>query len=57
VGYNKHFRINHDKYFSNAKAHMNGIESFVKVQWVQKKLPSASERIRVEMEQGSEYFN
>ena len=28
VGYNKHFRINHDKYFSNAKAHMNGIESF-----------------------------
>lgn len=28
VGYDKHFRINHDKQFSNTKAHINGIESF-----------------------------
>ena len=28
VGYNKHFRINHDKRFSNTKTHINGIESF-----------------------------
>ncbi len=28
LGYNKHFRINHDKHFSANKAHINGIESF-----------------------------
>ena len=28
VGYDKHFRINHDKKFANSKTHVNGIESF-----------------------------
>ena len=28
IGYNKHFRINHDKKFVSSKAHINGIESF-----------------------------
>jgi len=28
VGYDKHYRINHQKIFANKKAHINGIESF-----------------------------
>lgn len=28
VGYDKHFRINHDKKFADKKSHINGIESF-----------------------------
>ena len=28
VGYDKHFRINHDKKFVDSKTHINGIESF-----------------------------
>ncbi len=28
IGYDKHFRINHDKKFVSSKAHINGIESF-----------------------------
>ena len=28
VGYDKHFRVNHDTHFSSSKTHINGIESF-----------------------------
>ncbi len=28
VGYDKHFRVNHGKWFVNGKTHINGIESF-----------------------------